>query len=206
MKKAICFNALLGMMLLPGASFAQAPGVNFGVTPTAAAVVPADQQATKEQLNKLFELMKVRDQLASVTKMMPALMQQQMKAQMEQMKKDHPEMAAMSGEQQQVAAQVMSKFMTRVFDVYSADEMISDMATIYQKHLSTSDVDGMIAFYTSTAGQHMIAAQPVIMKEYMPLVMSQMQERMKPLIEEMSKEMEAITKSGASVADKPVAK
>jgi hypothetical protein len=206
MKNSVCITAVIGMMLLPCAAFAQADTEQPAAAPVATAVVPADQQPTKEQLAKLFELMKVRDQLASVTKMMPVLMQQQMKAQMEQMKKDHPEMAAMNEEQQQAAAQVMSKFMTRIFDVYNADEMISDMESIYQRHLTRSDVDGIIAFYSSPAGQHMVEMAPVIMKEYMPMVMQRMQERMKPLIDEMGKEMEAIAKPAAPDASKPVEK
>ena len=210
MKKTICFAAALGVMMLPCAAFAQAPAAQPSTAPAAVMAepsgLPADQQPTKEQLIKLFELMHVRDQLASVTKMIPALVQQQMKTQMQQMQKDHPEMAMMSEEKQQAAGMVMDKFMARVFDIYTPDEMISDMADIYQKHLSRSDVDGMIAFYSSPAGQHMVAMTPVIMQEYMPLVMQRMQERMKPLTDEMSKEMEQIAKPAAPSADKPATK
>ena len=210
MKKTICFAAALGVMMLPCAAFAQAPAAQPSTAPAAVMAepsgLPADQQPTKEQLIKLFELMHVRDQLASVTKMIPALVQQQMKTQMQQMQKDHPEMAMMSEEKQQAAGMVMDKFMARVFDIYTPDEMISDMAGIYQKHLSRSDVDGMIAFYSSPAGQHMVAMTPVIMQEYMPLVMQRMQERMKPLTDEMSKEMEQIAKPAAPAADKPATK
>ena len=210
MKKTICFVAALGVMMLPCAAFAQAPAAQPSTAPAAVMAepsgLPADQQPTKEQLIKLFELMRVRDQLATVTKMMPALVQQQMKAHMQQMRKDHPEMALMSEEKQQAAGMVMDKFMARVFDIYTPDEMISDMAGIYQKHLSRSDVDGMIAFYSTPAGQHMVAMTPVIMQEYMPLVMQRMQERMKPLTDEMSKEMEQIAKPAAPSADKPATK
>jgi hypothetical protein len=208
MKKAICFAAALGMMMLTCAAFAQLPAAQPSTAPVAAAsmAIPADQQPTKEQLIKLFELMRVRDQLATVTKMMPALVQQQMKAQMQQMRKDHPEMALMSEEKQQAAGMVMDKFMARVFDIYTPDEMISDMAGIYQKHLSRSDVDGMIAFFSTPAGQHMVAMTPVIMQEYMPMVMQRMQERMKPLTDEMSKEMEQIAKPAAPSTDKPAEK
>jgi hypothetical protein len=208
MKKTVCMTALLGIMMLPCAAFAQAPAAQPTTAPAAAAstAVPADQQPTKEQLIKLFELMHVRDQMASVTKMMPALVQQQMKTQMQQMQKDHPEMGMMSEEKQQAVGIVMDKYMARVFDIYPFDEMISDMAGIYQKHLSRSDVDGMIAFYSTPAGQHMVAMTPVIMQEYMPLVMQRMQERMKPLTDEMSKEMEQIAKPAAPAADKPAEK
>ena len=210
MKKAICFAAALGMMMLPCAAFAQTPAAQPSTAPAAAMTepsgLPADQQPTKEQLIKLFELMHVRDQLASVTKMVPALVQQQMKTQMQQMQNNNPEMAAMSEEKQQAAGIVMDKFMARVFDIYTPDEMISDMAGIYQKHLSRSDVDGMIAFFSTPAGQHMVAMTPVIMQEYMPMVMQRMQERMKPLTDEMSKEMEQIAKPAAPAADKPATK
>ncbi len=193
-------------MMLPCAVIAQTLAAPPPTPPEAAAVIPADQQATKEQLTKLFEVMKVRDQMASVTKMMPTLVQQQMQEQMKQMMKDHPEMATMSPEQQKAAGEVMNKFMGKVFDIYPVDEMLSDMASIYQRHLTSADVDGIIAFYTSPAGQHMVGMAPVIMQEYMPLVMSRMQERMKPLIDGMSKEMEAVAKPDTPSADKPVAR
>ncbi len=207
MKKANCITAVVGMGLaLVSCAFAQTPASQPASAPAAAVTIPADQQPTKEQLIKLFELMHVRDQLASVTKMLPALVQQQMKAQMQQMQNDHPEMAAMSEEKQQAAGMVMDKFMARVYDIYTPDEMISDMASIYQKHLSRSDVDGMIAFYNTPAGQHMVAMTPVIMQEYMPMVMQRMQERVKPFTDEMSKQMEQIAKPAAPAADKPATK
>ena len=68
---------------------------------------------------------------------------------------------------------VMSKYVGKAMDLYPADEMLADMTAIYQRHLSKDDVDGLIAFYSSPAGQHLLDAQPVIAKEYMPMVMSQ---------------------------------
>jgi hypothetical protein len=197
----------MGLALAPWAAFAQVPAEQ-SVPPPAASVpvIPLDQQPTKQQLAKLFELMKVDEQLASVTKMMPALMQREMQAQAQQMQKDHPEMASMTAEQQQAAAKVTARFMERAMTIYPADEMIADMSTLYQKHLSRSDVDGIIAFYSSPAGQHMLNIVPVIMQEYMPMVMQRMQERMRPLNDEMIKEMGAIGKAPAPSADKPVQK
>jgi hypothetical protein len=64
----------------------------------------------------------------------------------------------------------------------------------------------MIGFYTSPAGQHLLAMQPVIMKEFTPTVMQRIQERSRPLIEEMSKEIEAITKPQTPSANKPAQK
>ena len=65
----------------------------------------------------------------------------------------------------------MSKYVEKSMDLYPADEMLTDMGAIYQRHLSKDDVDGLIVFYSSPTGQHLLDAQPVIAKEYMPLVM-----------------------------------
>jgi hypothetical protein len=200
MKKANCIVALIGMGLAMAswAARAQAPAA-----PTA---IPADQQATKEQLAKLFELMRVRDQVASLAKTLPTIMQQQMTAQMSQMQKDHPEMAPMPQEQNQALAKIESEFMERVMNLYTSDEMIADMAGIYQKHMTRSDVDGIIGFYKSPAGQHLLDMQPVILQEYMPLMMQRMQDRIKPLTDEMTKEMMEIIKSKAPSGNKPAQK
>ena len=210
MKKTICFAAALGMMMLPCAAFAQAPAAPPSTAPAAVlpepSVIPADQQPTKEQLTKLFELMRIKQQMSSMTKMMPAMMRQQMQAHVKEMQKNHPELAAMTEEQQQASMKVESKFMEKVVDLYTSDEMIADMEGIYQKHLTRSDVDGIIAFYSSPAGQHMVDMAPVIMQEYVPLMMQRTQERIKPLMDEMSKEMEQIAKPAAPSTDKPATK
>jgi hypothetical protein len=199
MKKANCWIAAIGVMLLPCASFAQTPAIPPTAEPAAVAAIPADQQATKEQLTKLFEVMRLRKQMEQMTTMMSSLVQQQMQGQMEQMQKDHPEMASMTDEQKQAASQVMGKFMEKTMNLYASDELIADISTVYQKHLTRSDIDGIIAFYGSPAGQDFIDKTPVITREYMELVMSHMQEKMKPLIEEMTKEMETITKPSSPV-------
>jgi hypothetical protein len=199
MKKASWITVMFGMGLaLTSWTAAQSPADQPAASPAVAVVVPPDQQPTKEQLAKLFELMRVREQLASVTKMMPALMQQQMQTQIQQMQKDHPEMSSMTEEQQQAFGNVMNKYMQRVMNLYTSDEMIADMSALYQKHLTRSDVDGIIAFYSSPAGQHMLDMVPVIMQEFMPVVMNRMQERIKPVIDEMTREMGDAIKSSST--------
>jgi hypothetical protein len=200
MKNASYIAVVLGMGLtLASWTAAQSPADQPASIPAVAAVVPPDQQPTKEQLARLFELMRVREQLASITKMMPALIQQQMQAQFRQRQKDHPEMASMTEEQQKASGKVMSKFMERVLNLYASDEMFSDMATLYQRHLTRSDVDGMIAFYSSPAGQHMLDMMPVIMQEFLPMELQRVDERVKPLIDEMTKEMEDTIKSSSTL-------
>jgi hypothetical protein len=67
--------------------------------------------------------------------------------------------------------------MERASGLYKSDEMIANMTAPYQKYLTRSDVDGIIALYSSPAGQRLLDIQPVIMQEYLPLVMQRMLDR-----------------------------
>jgi TonB family protein len=200
-----------GLAMAPWATLAQASIARLadtltGVATATPATIPADQQATEEQLAKLFELMRVRDQVASLTKTMPALMQQQLTAQMKRMQQNNPEITSNSEDQQQVFTKVMNKYMQRVMELYTPGEMIADMTGLYQKYMTRSDVDGIIAFYSSLAGQHLLNIQPIIMQEYLPLILQRMQDRTKTLTDEMQKEMMDAIKSKDLSADKPAQK
>jgi hypothetical protein len=203
MKKVICIAAVIGMGLAmtPWAALAQEPAVQQHTASTPA--IPADQQPNQEQLAKLFKLMRVQDQLESITKAMSAAMQQQMAAQIKQIQQAHPEMGAMNEELQQALTKITSKFMERAMNLLTSAEMIEDMTKIYQKHFTRSDVDGIIAFYGSPAGQHLLEKQPVILQEYLPVVLQRTMDRVKPLAEEMTKEMAEIAKSSIRPAATP---
>jgi len=112
-------------------------------------------------------------------------------------------MGAINEEQQQALVKVTNKFMERAMHLITFDEMIEDMTRIYQKHFTRSDVNGIIVFYSSPAGQHLLDMQPVILQEYLPLVMQRMMDRIKPLTDEMTKEIAEIAKSNAGLANKP---
>jgi hypothetical protein len=175
------------------------------VTPSA---IPLDQQPTKEQLAKLFELMRVHQQVQSLLKMMPALVQQQMQVQAKDIEAKHPECNLSKPENQAAFDKVMNKFMEKAINIITIDEMLDDMTVIYQRHVSSTDVDALIVFYSSPAGQHLLDAQPVIMQEYMPMVMKRTQERSSALVEELTNDLEALVKSMPLTppADKPVQK
>ena len=165
--------------------------------PVAVPLIPEDQQASKEQLAQLFDVMRIKQIMASMTRSMPAMMQQQFQQQMEQMKQDYPQMSSLPEDRQQAIKKVMTSFMEGALNLYPADEMIADMTASYQKHLSRPDVEATIAFYSSPAGQHVLDMAPAMMQEFMPTVMRKTQDRMRPLIMEMTKQMAEIVTSGA---------
>jgi hypothetical protein len=160
----------------------------------APATIAPEDQATKEQMARLFEVMRIREQFASTMKQLPALMQQQVSTQMRSAQEKLGGQT-MTADQRAALDTLTRKFMDRALSLYPADEMLADMASLYQRYLSRSDVESLIAFYGTTAGQHLLSAQPAILKEYLPMVMSRMQERTKTLTDEMNKEIQDLSKS-----------
>jgi hypothetical protein len=54
-----------------------------------------------------------------------------------------------------------------VFKDFPIDEMIDATVPIYQKHLTKSDLDAIIGFYSSPVGQKLLKEQPAMMAEGM---------------------------------------
>jgi hypothetical protein len=194
MSKSCALQAVLGvaLMLAPMAATAQTPAAQPAEAQAATAETPAeippDQQVTKEQLAKLFEVMQIRKQAQAMLKAIPAMVQQQIRSQSKEMsaKLGSP---SLPPEEQAAIEKITDKYMEQAFSIMNVDEMLDDLAVVYPHHLTRSDVDGMIAFYQTPAGQHVLAAQPEIMKEYMPMVMKQVQERLLALTDSMRKDI-----------------
>ncbi|MGA9587449.1 MAG: DUF2059 domain-containing protein [Terracidiphilus sp.] len=168
-----------------------------------AAGVPADQQPTKEQLAKLFDVMRIREQLQSMRQIVPSMVAQQIQSAMKQTEASLPAGTKLTPEQREAMQKVMSKYVGKAMDLYPADEMLADMTTIYQQHLSKDDVAGLIKFYSSPPGQHLLDAQPAIAKEYMPMVMGKVSERSKAMTKEMMKEISDTMPAATKPAAKP---
>ena len=49
----------------------------------------------------------------------------------------------------------------------NADEMMELVIPVYEKYLTTEDLEGIIGFYKSPAGKKLLIAQPKIMKDSM---------------------------------------
>ncbi len=202
---------LVAVVTVTALAFAQSgpPMGSAGASATAgqssAVVVPDDQKPTMEQLTKLFEAMRLKEQMQSMRQIVPAMVQQQITSAMQQTEANLPAGSKLTPEQREGMQKVMSKYVDKAMDLYPPEEMITDMGSIYQRHLSKDDVDGLIVFYSSPAGQHLLDAQPAIAKEYMPMVMGKVTERSQAMMKEMMKEMAAFAPSKQG-STKPPAK
>ena len=182
------------------------PGAPAQAGPASVAAVAPDQQASKEQIARLFEVMRVKQQMDSMMKMMPAMIEQQMKAQMDAMKARLPNGKHMPPDEQAAIDKLMSKEVDRAMHIVSFDDMIGDLTEVYQRHISSTDADAFIAFYSSTAGQHLLDEQPAIMKEYMPKVMAHVNQKTQELTDGMMKDMAELTKQYEQPAKPAAAK
>ncbi len=204
---AVILNLSVLLVSAFGVAQSAQPTLQTGTAGQAsAATVSADQQPTNEQLARLFDVMRLREQMQSMRQMVPSMVQQQIKSAMQQTEADLPAGSKLTAEQHEGMEKVMNKYVGKAMDLYPADEMLADMTAIYQRHLSKDDVDGMIAFYSAPAGQHLLDAQPVIAQEYMPLVMSKVTERSQAMTKEMMKEMAEIVPAAKPRSARPAAK
>ena len=167
------------------------------------ASVPPEQQATREQLTKLFEVMRLRQQFDDMMRALPAVVQQQVRMQRDQLTAKMQGGQKLTAEQQKALDKLMNKYMERTRSLYPADEMIADAISVYQRHMTREDADAYIAFFSSPAGQHLLDAQPVIMKEYLPIAMDRAERRTHALTMEMAADLAEFSKSGEPAKQVP---
>jgi hypothetical protein len=161
--------SILAVLLLTSISvLAQSPAV-------------ADEPATREDITKLFDVMKSHDQVHSA---MDMVLKQQRVMLHDIIKKEYPDTSA-----QQL--QHLDSFMDDFVKTFPLDAMIDDMIPVYQKHLSKADVEAMIAFYSAPTGQKLLREMPAIAADSMQAMAPRLQmmiEKMRQRVEQMAKE------------------
>lgn len=197
MKSIRGFALVVGIALAALTAIAQSTPIQQAAPdqPVAtASAIPPDQQATKEQIEKLFEVMRLRKQMETMMNMMPGIIEQSFRAQIKNINEKLPPGKRLMPQDQAALAKVMKKYVDQAPNIYPVDEMIADAIPIYQLHISKSDADAVIAFYSSPPGRRLLDEQPAIMREYMAVVMSHMQIRSNRLTDEMQAEIQQIVK------------
>jgi len=125
----------------------------FSLAQTAA----SDDTPTKAEVLKFLDLMKAR---SSMEQMMDGVKNAMKEATRESFKTKVP--GATPDQLEKVDA-----FTDIIFKDFPIDEMMDAMVPIYQKHLTKSDLDAIIAFYSSPVGQKLLKEQPAMMAEGM---------------------------------------
>jgi hypothetical protein len=129
------------------------------------AVSVAPDAASKEDVQKLFDVMASRQQVAQ---MMQQLFAQMRSLSREQMKRRHPDMS-------DADLARMDRQSEDFLKNFPLDAMLNDMVPVYQKHFTKSDIDALTAFYTSPTGQKFLHEMPEVTAETMRAVYPKIQ-------------------------------
>ena len=155
-RHSVCFAVIL---LVATAAFAQQPA-------------PGDAPASKEDIQKLFDVMQIHQQMHQV---MDAMLKQQAIMMHQTLKQPYPQMSA-----EKIAR--ADRLMQETMKDMPMDAMLDDMIPIYQKHFSKTDIDAMTAFYASPTGHKMMQEMPALTTESMQASSVRMQKQMEAVM------------------------
>lgn len=169
--------ALLACLLLGSVSYAQQN--------------PPDAPASKEDIERYFDVMHTRDL---------------MKSTMEVMKKQMHQMAHARIQKEPNLPSDFDARMDKMMDDMVANMPIEDflqaMIPVYEKHFTKGDVDTFVAFYSSPTGQKLVKELPAIQGEAMQAAMPIIQKMMAKVMERVDTEIAQARKADDGTSKK----
>ena len=150
----------------------------LAISPTFAQT--ADAPATREDILKLFDTMKIHDQMRLI---MESVLKQQRAMIHEALKKRDPNVS-------DDELKHLDQFMSDVMKDTPINELLDDMIPVYQKHLTKADVNAMDAFYASPTGQKLLREMPEMTAESMQAANPHMQAMMEKVMNRTEQEVE----------------
>jgi uncharacterized protein len=148
--KSTLFACLVGLSMCAGAQ---------------TTISTAPDAASKEEVQKLFDVMASREQMGQ---MMQQVFAQMRSLNREQVRKRRPDVT-----EEELAR--IDRESEDVIKNFPLDAMLSDMIPIYQRHFTKSDIDALISFYSSPAGQKFLHEMPAVTAETMRAVYPRIQ-------------------------------
>lgn len=143
-----------------------------------------DAPATKEDVEKLFATMHIREQVHS---MMETMSKQSRQMAQENLKKRRPELTPEDLDR-------LNQLTDRIWSQMDFDAMINDILPVYQRHLTKEDVSAMEAFYETPTGQKLLREQPVMTAETMQAI----EPRMEKIVNTVMNEAEKVANESAA--------
>lgn len=141
---------------------------------TASAPALPAEAPSKEQLIRLFDAMEIQKQVQGVMNAMGANVEKMMPFNVD----------ALTEKQKTAIAGLEAELFSKMMSPELIDSYVAQIIPIYQRHFTKSDVDGLISFYASPAGQKLLHEQPAITQESMTMVVPLMQKRVQDVLEE----------------------
>lgn len=151
---------------------------------TGVAQNPADQPATKADIDRYLEATHSREMIGQMVAAMSKPMQKMVH---EQYEKNKDRLPADFEER-------TSKEMEDMLKDIPWDDMLQAMVPAYQKHFTKGDMDSLTAFYSSPTGQKVMREMPGLMADSMEIMMPIMTKHIDKIAHRMQEEMLATLK------------
>jgi len=152
----------------------------------------AAESATRDQVLTLLETLQVRKTMAVMLENMKQIMKEATeKSFREKVPNPTPrQLAALSG---------------MVDDIVDAqlDDLLNAIIPIYQRHLTKTDIEEMIRFYSSPVGQKLLREQPQIIQESMQAGAGVQQKRMDEMNARIQERMQELTEASQEQTSGP---
>lgn len=130
------------------------------------------QQASAEQVRKLLDMLQIRDNLQITLDAMKTQMQHGSEAMLrEKVAQPTPDQIKQ-----------VNEIVEQEFATITMDDLIRDVIPVYQRHLTKSDVEAMLAFYSSPVGQKLRREEPAMMRESMEATSAGQRQKMEDLL------------------------
>lgn len=84
--------------------------------------------------------------------------------------------------------QIVDAYIAKLAALMAQQEFVDRISTIYAKYFSLDDLNAMIQFYQTSAGQHMLAAMPKVLAESQQAGADIAQENLSRILSELCKE------------------
>lgn len=149
--------------------------LSFGVATSQQA--SNDAPASKEDVQKLFATMHIREQMHNVIDVTSKQSREMIQS---TLKNRYPELTQKDLDR----VNALTDQMWKQFDF---DAMIDEIVPVYQRHLTKDDVAAMEAFYETPTGQKFIREQPAMTAEAMQAIQPRMEKTMNSMMDEAEK-------------------
>jgi uncharacterized protein len=151
----------------------------------------AEAPASKEDIQRFFDVMHSKEMMAKMVDAMNKPMHQLIH---EQYLKDKDKLPPDFETR-------MNKTMNDIMKTFPWPEMLDAMVPVYRKHLAKSDVDALVAFYSTPTGQKLLRELPEIGAEAMQSAMPLLRKNIEAMNQRVQQEVAAMVKDSGSKSE-----
>ena len=172
-------TAILALSCVSGLAIAQSPATAPAAPAASTATVPAADRPTDDSIRQLLQIQKAQSVMQQVARQVDASFTAMLSQQLQD--------KTLSDEDRQRIEAARDRLKTLTGKVLTWENMEPMYLKIYADSFSQSEIDSMIAFYSSPAGQAVVAKLPLVAQNTMAAMQQQMRSLM-PQAQQIAKD------------------